>query len=109
MDFEGETGELAAYYTTESEPEFSVLNRVYGYRDEEGAVFPFGEKIVTSIRIDRPSYVTVVGVFNSIEINPERNLADFFKISGSTIYFIVLIPAMIAAIICTFKHQWEKK
>ncbi len=104
MYLEEETGELAAYYTTENEPEYSVANRVFGYKDSEGVVFDFGLKKVTSIRLDPASYVTVLGVFNGVIVNPERSLIDFFRFSGATIYFLALIPAMVVALICTFKQ-----
>ncbi len=104
MFLEEETGELAAYYKTSGEEEYSVANRVFGYKDDEGVVFDFGLKKVTSIRLDPASYVTVLGVFNGVEINPQRSFADFFRISGATVYFLALIPAMIAAVVCTFKQ-----
>ncbi len=108
VDFEGETGELSAYYTDNPDADFSVLNRVYGYHDDEGAVFEFGLKKVSSLRIDPSSYVTTLGYFNGIEINPIRSFSDFVRINGATFYFMAVVPAMIAAIICTFKHIWVK-
>ncbi len=104
MDFEGELGELAAYYKTAGQQDFSVQDRVFGYFDNDGVLFDFGLKNVTEIRIDPASYATTLGIFNSIEINPVRNLSEYFSLNGSTLYFVILIPAMIAASICTIKH-----
>ncbi len=103
IDFESDTGELAAYYKSGDEQDFSVQNRVYGYPDDNAILFDLGLKMVSELRIDPASNATAIGVFNSIDINPVRDLVDYFMLNGATIYFVILIPAMIASVICTIK------
>ena len=112
IDFSGIEGEHTLYHEKNIENPFGMYNRVWPTENQDN-VFVYTPPIGTkTIRLDPTDVNGMIMEVGEITVNEQKSFFDFFKMDGGDVFYMVVIPALVASfisLVLEIKNKYKKK